>query len=292
MAWLLRLAAHLPLPLLHAFGAILGWLVYLGSGRYRKCLGENLALAGYRDPDIRRAAIVEAGKGVAELPALWLRSHEKASALVVEAGGWSSVVSALSAGRGAILLTPHLGCFEITAQFVARRYPITVLFSPPKLRQLEPLMHSGRDRALMKSVPPDMSGLRSMLRALHRGEAIGILPDQVPGVGEGEWEEFFGRSAYTMTLVGKLASRTGAPVVIGFAERLPGGRGFRLHAQGLPAPEPGESFERRMNRAIETLVRRCPAQYLWSYNRYKVPAGVAPPGKERGPRIEDSGDSP
>ncbi|OGA03860.1 MAG: hypothetical protein A3I00_05515 [Betaproteobacteria bacterium RIFCSPLOWO2_02_FULL_64_12] len=277
MAWLLRLAARLPLPLLHAFGVVLGWMVYLGSSRYRKYLGENLALAGYRDPGIRRASIAEAGKGIAELPLLWLRSHGEASALVVEASGWESVVNALGGGGGAILLTPHLGCFEITAQYVARRYPITVLFSPPKLRQLEPLMRSGRDRALMKSVPPDMSGLRSMLRALHRGEAIGILPDQVPGVGEGEWEAFFGRPAYTMTLVGKLASKTGAPVVIGFAERLPRGRGFRLHAEALPAPEPGESFERRMNRAIEALVRRSPAQYLWAYNRYKVPAGAAPP---------------
>ena len=277
MAWLLRLAARLPLPLLHAFGVVLGWMVYLGSSRYRKYLGENLALAGYRDPGISRASIAEAGKGIAELPLLWLRSHGEASALVVEASGWESVVNALGGGGGAILLTPHLGCFEITAQYVARRYPITVLFSPPKLRQLEPLMRSGRDRALMKSVPPDMSGLRSMLRALHRGEAIGILPDQVPGVGEGEWEAFFGRPAYTMTLVGKLASKTGAPVVIGFAERLPRGRGFRLHAEALPAPEPGESFERCMNRAIEALVRRCPSQYLWAYNRYKVPAGAAPP---------------
>jgi len=289
MALLLRPVAHLPLRLLHAFGAVLGWLVYLGSGRYRRCIDENLALAGYRDPAVRRAAIAEAGKGAAELPALWLRSHEKASDLVVEASGWGSVVDALNAGRGAILLTPHLGCFEITAQYVARRYPITVLFSPPKLRQLEPLMHSGRDRALMKSVPPDLSGLRSMLRALHRGEAIGILPDQVPGVGEGEWVEFFGRPAYTMTLVSKLASRTGAPVVIGFAERLTRGRGFRLHAEALPPPESGESFERSMNRAIEALVRRCPAQYLWSYNRYKVPAGVEPPGEERRSRNEDGG---
>ncbi len=277
MAWLLRLAARLPLPLLHAFGAVLGWMVYLASSRYRKYLGENLALAGYRDPGIRRASIVEAGKGIAELPLLWLRSHGEASALVVRTSGWESVVNALSAGRGAILLTPHLGCFEITAQYVARRYPITVLFSPPKLRQLEPLMRSGRDRALMKSVPPDMSGLRSMLRALHRGEAIGILPDQVPGTGEGEWEAFFGRPAYTMTLVGKLALKTGAPVVIGFAERLPRGRGYRLNAEVLPAPQPGESFERRMNRAIEALVRRCPAQYHWAYNRYKVPAGAVPP---------------
>lgn len=277
MAWLLRLAARLPLPLLHTFGAVLGWMVYLGSSRYRKYLRENLALAGYRDPGIRRASIGEAGKGIAELPLLWLRSHGEASARVVEASGWESVVNALSGGRGAILLTPHLGCFEITAQYVARRYPITVLFSPPKLRQLEPLMRSGRDRALMKSVPPDMSGLRSMLRALHRGEAIGILPDQVPGVGEGEWEEFFGRPAYTMTLVGKLVRKTGAPVVIGFAERLPRGRGFRLNAEVLPALQPGESFERCMNRAIEALVRRCPAQYLWAYNRYKVPAGAAPP---------------
>ncbi len=277
MSILLRVLAVFPLPILHAMGTVVGWLVYLGSHRFRKHLRENLEAAGYNDPVIRRSAVAEAGKGAMELPAIWMRSQEEAARLVVEVHGWDLIERALAAGKGAILLTPHLGCWEITAQYASRRHPITVLYSPPKMQAVEPLMQHGRTREGMRSVPPDLSGLRAMLRALHKGEAIGILPDQVPGIGEGEWTEFFGRPAYTMTLVTRLAQNTGAPVLFVYAERLPRGRGYRLHVVPMPDPLPGETPQRRLNRAIEGLVRRCPAQYLWAYNRYKVPAGVEPP---------------
>jgi KDO2-lipid IV(A) lauroyltransferase len=130
----------------------------------------------------------------------------------------------------------------------------------------------------MKSVPADMRGVRAMLKALRRGEAIGILPDQVPGVGEGEWTEFFGRPAYTMTLVGRLAEQTGAPVLMCYSERLPAGRGYRFTIEPVLEARPSESPVRALNRSLEQIIRRCPEQYLWSYNRYKVPAGVRPPG--------------
>ncbi len=282
MPILLRALAALPLPILHAVGAIVGWLVYLGSPRFRKYLGENLAAAGYRDRALLRACIAEMGKGALELPAIWLRSQAEAARLVVEVQGWEQVESALAQARGAIMLTPHLGCWEVTAQYFSRFHPITVLYSPPKLGSIEPLMLRGRTREGMRSVPPDLSGIRAMMRALREGGAVGILPDQVPGVGEGEWTEFFGRPAYTMTLVGRLAEKTGAPVLLGYAERLPRGRGYRLQVLHMPEPLPGESAQRRLNRGIEELVRRCPSQYLWAYNRYKVPAGVAPPARREG----------
>ena len=284
MPILLRALAALPLPILHFIGTIMGWLVWAGSPRFRTYLRENLATAGYDDPALRRAVIAETGKGALELPAIWLRSQEQAVRLVVEVLGWELMERALAAGKGTIVLTPHLGCWEITAQFISRRFPLTVLYSPPKMQGIEPLMQRGRTREGMKSVPPDLSGLRVMLRALHKGEAIGLLPDQVPGIGEGEWTEFFGRPAYTMTLVTRLAQKTGAPVLLVYAERLRGGRGYRLHFLPMPAPVSGESPQRHLNRAMEELVRRCPAQYMWAYNRYKVPAGVELP-----PRREASG---
>jgi KDO2-lipid IV(A) lauroyltransferase len=138
-------------------------------------------------------------------------------------------------------------------------------------------MRAGRTRGQMTSVPADLGGVRSLYRALRRGEAIGMLPDQVPGVGEGEWAPFFGRLAYTMTLAMRMAESVKCPVLIAYAERLPQGRGFHIHIDALAAPLEGETSAARMNRALETLIRRCPAQYLWAYNRYKVPAGVAAP---------------
>jgi KDO2-lipid IV(A) lauroyltransferase len=153
------------------------------------------------------------------------------------------------------------------------------MYSPPNLRSLEPLMQAGRNRGeTMKSVPADMRGVRAMLKALRRGEAIGILPDQVPGVGEGEWAEFFGRPAYTMTLVARLAEQTGAPVLMCCSRRHERGRGYRFEIELLLPPLPSESPVRTLNRSLESLIRRCPEQYLWSYNRYRVPAGVRPPG--------------
>ena len=182
-------------------------------------------------------------------------------------------------GKGIIVVTPHIGCWEIVGQYVASRMPITVMYSPPKVRALEAVMRAGRTRSgAMKSVPADLRGVRAMLKALKRGEAIGMLPDQVPGVGEGEWVEFFGRPAYTMTLVGRLSEQTGAPALLCCAERLSRGRGYRFVVEPLLAPRPPESPARALNRSLEQVIRRRPEQYLWGYNRYKVPAGAQPPG--------------
>lgn len=273
---ILRLIAHVPLPLLHAFGIALGWLLYALSPRFRRYHRGNLAQANFTDTSIGRKAVGETGKATMELPAIWLLPHERSSALVRGITGWELIEAAMAAKRGLILLTPHLGCWEVSAQYFSLRYPLTVLYSPPKVSSLDALMREGRDRPNMKSVPTDMSGVRALYRALQRGEAIGILPDQVPGGGEGAWAEFFGRNAYTMTLAMRMAHARHAPVLIAFAERLARGGGYRIHVEAMPDPLPGETPERCMNRAIEKMIRKCPSQYLWAYNRYKVPAGVTP----------------
>jgi KDO2-lipid IV(A) lauroyltransferase len=156
--------------------------------------------------------------------------------------------------------------------------PLSVLYRPPKLRWLEPLMIAGRSRWQATVAPANLKGVRMLYRALARGEAVGLLPDQAPGAGEGVWADFFGRPAYTMTLVRRLQQRSGAAMIMAFAERLPGGAGYRLHLEALPA----ERFdEAALNRAVEAQVRRRPEQYLWSYNRYKIPAGAKPPSQDK-----------
>ncbi len=278
---LARLVAALPLPLVHALGALLGRIVYLASPRYRHFLSENLRAAGYADRALRGAAIAEAGKGLLELPAIWLRPHEAVAGLVVKVSGWELVEAARARRRGILFLTPHLGCFEITAQYVAfhapANTPLTVLYRPPKQKMVEPLMLAGRRRPNLRVASADLRGVRALLRALKAGEAIGILPDQAPGVGEGEWAEFFGRPAYTMTLAGRLAGSSTAQVILVYAERLPQGRGYYLRFSAMPQALHGESRARTLNRALEELIRLCPAQYAWGYNRYKVPAGAPAP---------------
>ena len=277
---LARLLAALPLSLLHRLGAIVGNAVYLLAPRYRHYFSTNLRAAGFAEPALLRQAIAEAGKGLLELPAIWLCPHAAVAGWVAQVSGWDLVEAALARRRGIIFLTPHLGCFEITAQYYAYRAPdyapITVLYRSPKKKSVEPLMLLGRRRPNLRLASADLKGVRILLRALKQGEAIGILPDQAPGVGEGEWADFFGRPAYTMTLAGRLAG-AGAAVILAYAERLPRGLGYHLHLEAMPGPLAGESPARALNRALEGLIRQCPAQYGWSYNRYKVPAGAQAP---------------
>jgi KDO2-lipid IV(A) lauroyltransferase len=272
---MMSLAARLPLPILHALGALLGWAMYGLSPTYRRHLRENLAAAGYHDARTLRGAVAGAGRMLAELPAVWLRPREEIVALVKRVEGMANVDRARAAGQGIVFLTPHLGCFEISAQKAAEQFPITVLYRPPKLAWLQPIIEAGRGGDNVRLARADLSGVRELLAALGRNEAVGILPDQVPGEGEGEWVEFFGKPAYTMTLAAKLAARPGSVCLLAFGERLAGGAGYVLHVRPLPEPEPGESATRRLNRAVEALVREKPEQYLWGYNRYKTPKGAA-----------------
>ena len=272
MITLFRLLSRLPLSWLHAFGSLLGWLTWLLSPTYRRHMRENMALAlGEAEAArIRPAAIAEAGKGMLELPRIWLRTQAETVSLVVRVSGWELVEAASREGRGILYLTPHLGCFEVTAQYLSTHAPITVLYRPPKRAWLQAMIEAGRARAQLHLAAADLSGVRGLLKALRRGEAVGMLPDQAPRSGEGRWLDFFGRPAYTMTLAGRLVE-TGATVIMVWAERLPAGAGYHFHLQQPTQPICGTVDERaqQINQQIEVLVRQCPQQYLWGYNRYK-----------------------
>ena len=269
-----RLLSYLPLPLLHMTGAALGWLVYAASPSYRRRLEDNLRRAGYGH--LRRRAIVDAGKGLMELPFVWLAPARR----VLPAAHIESLDlprAALAQGRGLIFLTPHLGCFEILAQAVAEHIPLTVLYRPPRKDALKPLLEQARARPSMRLAPANLSGVRMLMKALKGGQAIGLLPDQVPQQGEGAWAGFYGRPAYTMTLPAKLQQMSGAPIILAYAERLEHGRGYLLRFVPFEETLSGtpEEQARSINAAMEKLIALCPAQYFWSYNRYKTPPGVA-----------------
>jgi KDO2-lipid IV(A) lauroyltransferase len=272
----LKSLALLPLSSLHALGTVLGWIIYGISPTYRRHLRENLAQAGYRDASTRRGAIAHAGRMALETPAIWLRPQERVAALVREVSGFDAAIAARKQGKGILFLTPHMGSFEVAAQYASRSMPLTVLYRPPKMRWLDPLMREGRDRGDMHLAPADTRGVRELVAALRRGESVGFLPDQVPGEGEGEWAEFFGRPAYTVVLAAKLAERDNVVCFLAYAKRLPRGEGYAMVFRPLPEARPDESAVRNVNRALEDLIRECPEQYLWGYNRYKTPLGAPP----------------
>jgi KDO2-lipid IV(A) lauroyltransferase len=280
LVFLFRVLSILPLPILHAAGAALGWLVYLSSPSYRRRMRDNMRQAGYGRH--LAGAIAEAGKSIVELPFIWCAAPERVARHASDEN-WAIVQAELDAGRGIVFLTPHLGCFEIVAQEIARRTELTVMYRPPKKAALKPLIEGARARKNLLLAPATMSGVRILAKTLKKGGPIGLLPDQVPQEGEGVWADFFGRPAYTMTLPAKLAQMGNATVIVTYAERLPHGRGYRVRFVPFEGSLDGDAAQRArvINAAMEQLIARSPTQYFWSYNRYKVPDGIAAaPAKE------------
>lgn len=283
MPTLLKALARLPLGLFHCAGAVTGRLGFLLDKTYARRITDNLAASGLspsakESPALARLVAAEIGKSVLELLVVWYAPPTRLHKLVRDVQGWSSVEAALAKGKGIIFLTPHLGCFELASVYYSLRHPLTVLYRPPKLKWLHPLLHSGRQRAQAKLAPTNIIGVKRLLHALRRGEAIGLLPDQVPSAGEGVWADFFHRPAYTMTLPWRLAERTGAAVFIISVTRLARAQGYDMRfepfafAAGLNA----QSAARLVNHALEEVITQNPTQYLWSYNRYKIPGNLPP----------------
>ena len=260
------------MPLLHALGAVLGWLVFVASPTYRRRLIAHTAQAGYRFAQVR-AAVAHAGRMVAELPRLWL-----GQSVAAHFHDPACVERAWARGKGIVFLTPHLGCFEMSVQAAARCWAaehgdITILYRPARQRWLAQVLRTVRNRPGIQAVPTDMGGVRQMIKALRQGRAVGLLPDQVPPEGQGLWVPFFGRPAYTMTLAARLVQQTGAAVILARCERLPWGRGYVVYVEDLPMPlsDALEPAVLQLNQAMEGLIRQCPQQYLWGYARYKQP---------------------
>lgn len=268
--FLFRALSWLPLPALHALGWALGWASFVLSGRYRRRLLAHAEQAGY-STGVALSSVGEAGKLVAELPRLWLGRPVR-----VQWRGAEHIEAAQVGGAGVLFLTPHLGCFEITAQAYAERFgarhPMTVLFRPARQAALRDLVASARQRPGLHAAPTTLAGVKQLIKALKVGDAVGLLPDQVPPDGQGVWAPFFGRDAYTMTLSARLAQSGHTKVLVSWGERLSWGRGFRVHVRPLDSLDGDASVAaRQINQAMEALVRECPAQYLWSYDRYKSP---------------------
>ena len=280
MTFVLHWLARWPLWLLHALGALLGWLTYAASASYRQRLALNATQAGVGTATAR-ASVAQAGRMVAELPWLWLPPAGRRIEDWVQWQGAHALDEAVQQGRGLVLLTPHLGSFEVCAQAYAQRLgakaPITALYRPARKAWLREVEERSRQRPGLLTAPANLAGVRQMIRALRRGETVGLLPDQVPPEGLGEWAPFFGMPAYTMTLASRLLEQTGATLLLMWAERRTHGAGWVVHVlrpQDLLPEVPDQGVE-SINRYMEALIRQAPDQYLWGYHRYKQPRGDA-----------------
>jgi Kdo2-lipid IVA lauroyltransferase/acyltransferase len=278
---LFHFLARLPLPLMQRLGAALGWLVWWLSPSYRRNFKANVQAAGVAWRDAR-PAVGAIGAMVAELPWVWMRPHTAKLDGLMKWDGAEHFEAAMKAGKGAIIMSPHLGSWEIGAQAIAEKFgptygPMVALFRPARKAWLEPLVANARTRPYLDSAPTSLAGVRTLIRALRNGGYTAILPDQVPPLGQGVWAPFFGRDVYTMTLLAKLAQQTGAQVIMTWCERLPAGQGFCMHMRPFDVPEmhdtsvSPELAAAAVNRGVERMVLDAPSQYLWGYARDKQP---------------------
>lgn len=270
---LLKPLLLISLPTLHFLGAKIARITFFFMPQAKHLMAENIRQSHLYQTDAEIARIVrsniqETGKSLFESLAIWQKSDEEVLSWVQACHNWHHVEDALKKGKGIIFITPHLGCYEITSIYYGAKNPITVLFRPPKKSWLFPLLTLGRSKGKVTMAPANTSGVRMLMQALKKNEAIGILPDQIPAAGEGEWAPFFGKPAYTMSLVSKLAEKTGATIIMAFGERLSDGKGFVIHLTKLD--DHAIATPALLNEAIETQIRQCPSQYNWGYNRYKV----------------------
>ena len=277
----------MPLGANHALGAFAGRLVYALSPRYRRRVLENLTHSGLcpSPEDVTRLGrenAAEIGKGASELAWALFRADD-AVAKVRDRIGWDEVERLRASNRPILFVTPHLGAYDVAGRYLWSKLPILAMYRPHKVFWIDQLLREGRNRGAAPDgtnvAPANMAGVRMVLKHLRRGGCTVVLPDQVPGLGEGVWADFFGRPAYTMTLLARLQEASGAAIVFCYAERLAHGEGYRMHLDAMsePLPVDRDAAARRVNAAVERLIRTCPAQYLWGYNRYKRPAGAPPP---------------
>ncbi len=275
LSFLFRLTARLPLLLIHKLGAVLGWAVWRLSARTRtmtmRQLNNALPDLNPQSPLVRAQAL-EMGKAALEIPMMWQAPRERLEPLILDAQGAEVLHAAQARGKGVIVMTPHIGCWELAGHWLQWHYPITVLYRPATSPAWEALLRQGRTRFGTQLAPTDVRGVRQLYSALRRGELVMMLPDQVPTPPSGVIGTWFGQQARSMTLWHRLAQQSGAALVLCACERLAPGQGFRMHLWSVPeaAHNPdAEQASEAFNRELESMALRWPAQYVWSYNRYK-----------------------
>lgn len=281
---LTSLLALIPLPLQHALGAVLGSLFALFPNRHRRITLRNLALCFPEKSERERARLLvlslrETAKAVLETATMWRAGRARLQGMIRGVEGEALLRSGITQGKGVIIASPHLGSWELFGQYLQMRHPLTCMYKPAENAAVDSIMFKGRGHLGMRLAPTDTAGIRILLGALKRGELIGILPDQDPRDGAGIFAPFFGIATNTMTLLQKLAARSGATVLVGYAERLSWGRGYRIHFLPVDATVSGKdelAASAALNQAVETAIRQTPTQYAWSYKRFRSrPEGEA-----------------
>lgn len=264
----------LPLRLNHFLGATIGGLLYCFGSDAKRVTIQNIELcfpelSQQERKSLVKRSLIETGKGLSESGWVWSKSFKSNAKYIRHFIGKEHLDSA----EKIILLTPHMGCWEITGRVIANDRALTYLYKPLSKPKQNAYLFKRRNQGNLTMASADRSGVLKLQRAMAKGQLIGILPDQDPGDEGGIMAPFFNQPVNTMTLLAKLAKKNNAKVVMLWAKRLDKGQGFDLIAEPIDILSDAQDIlaqVSKMNAAIETLVRQCPEQYLWSYRRFKA----------------------
>ena len=287
---LARLIGLLPWSALRKLGDLLAGYWMRRDARESRVAMRGLELAFPEIPDAERvqlheAALKSTGRQSFETLRIWTRPVAESLGLVDEGPGVALFDAALADGRGLIVAAPHHGNWELLNRWLAMRTPLAILYAPPESAVVDAFLRRVReaqdDDGRIEQIRAEGIGIRQLFKRLQAGGVVGILPDQQPKQGDGVWAPFFAVPASTMTLIGRLAERTGATVLYAWCERQGEGPRFTLHMEAAPsgiASTDAVESATALNAGIEALVRRSPEQYQWTYKRWsQQPEGGAFP---------------
>ncbi|MEO6517903.1 MAG: lauroyl acyltransferase [Pseudoxanthomonas sp.] len=276
------LLTSLPWPWLRALADTMAWLWRRLDARESQVTRRNLRLAypellPSQRAELHRRVLRTTARQALETLRFWTHPHADNLLHLRVRHGEALYDAALAAGKGVIVVAPHFGNWELLNQWLSSRGPIAIVYAPPDSPVGDAFLVRVRSADNIRQVRAEGPAVRQLWKVLKGGGAVGILPDQQPKLGDGEFAPFFGVQALTMTLVSRLAERTGATVLFAWCERTSAELEFALHVQAAPegiADADPVLAATALNGMVERIARRDPAQYQWTYKRY----GARPPG--------------
>ena len=277
MTSLLRLFALLPLPVVHRLGTLLGWLLSIIPNDHRRISRINIErcfpeMTLKQHNQLVRKSLIESGKTLFEAPNLWFSSHSRIMSLLREVDG-AEIIANNRKESGVIIISPHIGSWEIIGLYCSMSHPITSIYRKPRQASLDEAISKRRAHFGSKLVPIGPKGIKALLTALKNREATTMQPDQDPRDNSGVFAPFFGHPAYTPTLLARLVQKSGAKVVMSVAKREPRGGGYSLSFYTIADITPDKTAEEivaAFNRETERVVRQDPTLYQWSYKRFRT----------------------
>ncbi|MBK8327237.1 MAG: lysophospholipid acyltransferase family protein [Moraxellaceae bacterium] len=180
--------------------------------------------------------------------------------------------SAIKSPKGCFILVPHYGNWEFMNAWVSQYANPVIMYKPSKNKSMDIFVRDARGRLNTTLVPTDEKGVKAIFKTLKSGGVSIILPDHTPHDNGGIFAPFFGVSVWSGILASKLIQKTQCEVIMLSCVHHPSGKGFKVTVDTVePEVYSKDLFTSvsAVNKSVENLIRRNPAQYQWVYKRFK-----------------------